>query len=99
MSEIDFELLVETAESAAKVGLAVTIWQLLMFFSLKKALTSMFSLINSLQFVVTMLLWQITLQATVRVVLHQLKKVVLGEFVDDLDIGAYVNEALGLAIS
>ena len=83
----EFEELVETAKSAATVSFAVTIWQLLMFFSLRKALVSMFTLINVTQLIVTMLSWQVNLDATLRIVLYKLRSVVLGEFFDDLEIG------------
>ena len=57
MSKEDYELLLETAETAANVGVAVSIWQVLLFFSLGKAMKSMWVLVNVLQFVVYISLW------------------------------------------
>ena len=47
----------------------------------------MFTLINVTQLIVTMLSWQVNLDATLRIVLYKLRSVVLGEFFDDLEIG------------
>ena len=97
MSTSDFEALVEAAEVAAKVGVALSFWQIVLFFSLGKALKSMWSLINACQFIIYISLWQIKLSDKVRLMLNQLRRIVFGEFLDDLDIASKITEFFGLS--
>ena len=48
MTADELTLLIETAETAAKVGVAISFWQVVLFFSLGKALKSMWSLLNAI---------------------------------------------------
>ena len=59
MSESEFQQLIEAAQTAAKVGVTVSFWQIVLFFSLGKALKSMWSLLNAAQFLIYMSLWQV----------------------------------------
>ena len=56
----------------------------------------MWILINSAQFLVFVGLWQISQPAIVRIFFKELKRVVMGEFIDDLDIAKHILEPLGL---
>ena len=59
----------------------------------------MYSLINALQFVVTMVIWKISFGNTLRIILFQLRKVVLGEFFDDMDIGNTLADFFDIPVS
>ena len=43
-----------------------------------------------------MITWQVTLGATVRIVLWQLRRIVLGEFIDDLELGSKIANKIGI---
>ena len=43
-----------------------------------------------------MITWQVTLDATVRIVLWQLRRIVLGEFIDDLELGSKIAKKIGI---
>ena len=53
----------------------------------KKVLFSMWILILTLQFFVYMATWQVRYPGTLHFLLYELKRIALGEFMDDLDIG------------
>ena len=72
---------------AAGVGGALALWQIGLLFTLGKALKSMWILINALQFLVYISLWASTTPLFVRVTLNELKRVILGEFLDDISFG------------
>ena len=56
----------------------------------------MWILINSAQFLVFVGLWQISQPAIVRIFFKELKRVMMGEFIDDLDIAKHILEPLGI---
>ena len=56
-SEQEYEDLLQMAAKAAAVGVAVSIWEILMCFVLQKALNSLWILINALQFIVFLGMW------------------------------------------
>ena len=56
----------------------------------------MWILILTLQFFVYMATWQVRYPGTLHFILYELKRIALGEFMDDLDIGNEINEVLGL---
>mmetsp|Transcript_28884 Transcript_28884/g.38508 ORF Transcript_28884/g.38508 Transcript_28884/m.38508 type:complete len:256 (+) Transcript_28884:67-834(+) len=62
----------------------------------KKVLFSMWVLILTLQFFVYMATWQIRYPGKLHFILYELKRIALGEFMDDLDVGDKVNEIFGL---
>ena len=53
----EWEELVEIAETAASVGVAISIWEIIICFSLQKALTSMWVMVNTMQFFALMSIW------------------------------------------
>ena len=57
----------------------------------------MWILILTLQFFVYIALWQIRYPSTLYFVLFELKRIALGEFMDDLDLGALIMNTVGLA--
>ena len=65
----------------------------------KKVLFSMWMLILTLQFFVYMYTWQVRYPNTLQFILYELKRVALGEFMDDLDVGGTVMEAMGMQAS
>ena len=56
----------------------------------------MWILILTLQFFVYIATWNIRYPSTLRFLFYELRKISLGEFLDDLDIGKYVIEPLGI---
>ena len=59
----------------------------------------MWILILTLQFFVYMYTWQVRYPDTLQFILYELKRVALGEFMDDLDFGATVMESMGMPAS
>ena len=84
MTSDELMLLIEAAETAAKVGVAISFWQVILFFSLGKALKSMWSLLNAMQFIIYISLWNIKVEGDLRIVLKELKRIAFGEFIDDI---------------
>ena len=66
--------------------MAVSFWQIVLFFSLGKALKSMWSLLYAVQFIIYMSLWQIKVTELLRLTFKELKRIAFGEFIDDLGI-------------
>lgn len=56
----------------------------------------MWILILTLQFFVYMAQWQVRYPNTLQFLLYELKKVALGEFMDDLDVGGEVMKSFGI---
>ena len=59
----------------------------------------MWILILTLQFFVYMAQWQVRYPNTLQFLLYELKKVALGEFMDDLDIGGEVMNSIGIQVN
>ena len=74
------------AETAADVGVGISIWQVCVLMLLGKALKSLWIMINCLQFLVFISMWQVTYPTRVRISLSELKRIALGEFLDDFDM-------------
>ena len=84
------------AQTAANVGIATSIWEIVMLFFFKKILFSLWVLILMLQFFVFMADWQVRYPPKIRFLLFELKRIVLGEFMDDIDLGAMISSQLGI---
>ena len=82
------------AETAAAVGMFATVFELAMCFVLGKALESMWSLIYAMQFLVYIGMWQIAYPKRLNFFFAELKRIALGEFVDDLGIEPRVLDLL-----
>ena len=95
-TQSEFEEILEAAETAAQISVAVTIWEIIIIMAFKKVLFSMWILILTLQFFVYMATWQVRYPGTLHFILYELKRIALGEFMDDLDIGNEINDVLGL---
>ena len=80
----------------AGVGGAIAIWQIIMLFSLGKALKSMWILIDALQFLVYISMWTIAYPTLVRITLSELRSAALGEFFDGIDFGMYISDFFGI---
>ena len=94
MTKQDYEALMAMAGNAAVIGVGLSIWQIIMCFFLRKAISSMWILINTVQFIVYMSLWQINYEPVLRVFFRELKRIVLAEFFDDLAICQKVKVAI-----
>ena len=97
MTKEDYETLLAMASNAAVIGVGLSIWQIIMCFVLGKAISSMWILINTVQFIVYMSLWQINYERVLRIFFRELKRIVLAEFFDDLAIGKKLKEAIGIS--
>ena len=75
------------AQKAATIGVAIGMWEIALILLFKKVLFSMWILILTLQFFVYMATWQVRYPGTLHFLLYELKRIALGEFMDDLDIG------------
>ena len=73
-----------------------SVWEIILIFALKKFLFSIWVLILLLQFLVQMTTWQINYPPTTRILLFEVKRIVLGEFMDDLDLASRIYEAFGV---
>lgn len=80
------------------MGVAASIWEIVILFSLNKALFSMWILIHVLQFYVYMSMWMSQYPAETRFLLMELRKIALGEFMDDLEISNDFNDAMGFEV-
>ena len=56
----------------------------------------MWILINALQFIVFIGMWLINMPSSLRQIFDQLKRIVTGEFLEDLQIGKNIAEGIGL---
>ena len=74
------------AATAATVGIFATVIELIMCFVLGKALEAMWALIYVMQFLVYIGMWQINYPKRLQFFFMELKRIALGEFVDDLGI-------------
>lgn len=68
-----------------------------MLFVLGKALHQMWILINVLQFFVFMSMWQINYPMLTYIILNELRRIALGELVDDLKAATKLEEKIGLS--
>lgn len=63
-TKAEYAELVEQAESAARIGVAVCIWEIALILLFKKVLFSMWVLILTLQFYVYIATWQVRYPST-----------------------------------
>lgn len=91
ITEEKLQELVVMAETAAKVGGTFSVLEFLGLVSMGKTVTSMWLLINTLQFVVFLGLWQISTSDRLRVTLFETKRISLGEYMDDVDVGGAIG--------
>ena len=82
--------------TAASVGIAMSIWEIVLIFAFKKVLFSMFVLILSLQFLVYISFWNVMYPINTHFVLHELKRIAIGELFEGLEIGTTISETLGI---
>ena len=71
-----------------------TVFEIVMCFVLGKALEAMWALIYAMQFLVYVGMWQINYPKRLQFFFKELKRIALGEFVDDLGIEPRVIELL-----
>ena len=70
----------------------MAIWEIVLIFLAKKFLISMWILILTLQFFVYIAMWQVRYPSMIHFLLYELKRVTLGEFIDDLPVGDILME-------
>ena len=88
--------MIEQVETAAKIGIAATITEIVVLFAAKKLIFSMWVLILTLQFFVFIAVWQIRYPDRIRFLLHEFRRIALGEFLDDIDFGKEIAQFIGL---
>ena len=74
------------AQTAATVGLFATVFEIALCFVLGKALEAMWTLIYAMQFLVYIGMWNINYPRKLQFFFDELKRIALGEFVDDLGL-------------
>ena len=74
------------------VGVGLSIGEVIACFAFSRVLSLMWILINALQLIVFLGIWQILYPSFLKVVLSELKRVSWGEFFDDIKIGEHVQK-------
>ena len=88
--------MLETAEVIDKAGVALTFWQIILMLFLGEHLARMWVLILNLQFISYIAQWQIDVPYLTKLILHEIKRLVLNEVLDDSELGQKVIETLGI---
>lgn len=83
-------------EAAANVGIGLSIWQIIICLVLNKVINSMWILINAAQFLVYIGMWQINYSTRIGVLVKEIKRIFLGEYLEDLEIGHKMSSVLGI---
>ena len=84
------------AQTAATVGLFATVFEIALCFILGKALEAMWTLIYAMQFLVYIGMWNINYPKKLQFFFYELKRVALGEFVDDLGLEPRILDLLNV---
>ena len=82
------------ASTAAKIGVTLSFGEIFACFAFGRLLSFMWILINALQLIVFMGIWQILYPDFLKVVLAELRRVSWGEYFDDLEIARRTSELL-----
>ena len=82
------------AEAAAAVGVTASAGELILCLFFDEFIAGMWILINALQLVVFLGIWQILFPHFLKVVLFELKRVSWGEYIEDFEIVQYFNEQI-----
>ena len=82
------------AETGAAVGVTLSLGEIIACFASGKMLTFMWVLINAVQILVFLGIWQILYPDFIKIVLSELRRVSWGEYLDDLEIGKRMNESV-----
>ena len=84
------------ADNAAIAGATYSIIEIIACLTLGKALNRMWILVCATQFIVYMGVWLIQYPEALRFLLYELKRATLGEIIDDLKVGEYIEEKYSL---
>ena len=82
------------AKAGVAIGATLSVGEIALCFFFGKFLSFMWILINALQLVVLLGIWQILYPDFLKVVFKELKRVSWAEYFDDLEIGRRMNEFL-----
>ena len=96
LSKSMYDYIVELQTAANAVGTSLSIWEVLACIFLNKSLHAIWILVDTLQFFAFMSAWQIAYEPVTRAILRELRRVVLAEYMDDLEIGKKFLEWLGI---
>ena len=83
-------------KAAAVVGVGLSIWIIILCFAINKSISKMWILFNSTQFLVYIGMWQINYSSSIKTLFKETKRVYLGEYLDDLEIGQRISTAFGI---
>ena len=78
------------------MAVIISILQLVLIFSLNKTLTSMWVLLNNLQFFIFIGQWQIRYPSYCQTIFDEMTKIALGQYFDDFEFGNKVQDELGI---
>ena len=91
-----YDRLIQQSSNAKQIGIVASLWELALIIGLKQAIFAVWILILVLQFLVYIAIWQIRFPPSTNLLLFELRRIVLGEFMEDLSLGDSLSESLGL---
>ena len=91
-----YEYLLELSRAVAVFGASTSILEIVICTVMNKSLHTVWILVDTLQFFAFLSTWQIPYEPITKNILRELRRVVLGEYMDDLDIGKRFQEWLGI---
>ena len=65
-------------------------------FAINKTINKLWILFNTAQFLVYIGMWQINYSRPIKVLFHEIKRIFLGEYIEDLEIGQNFSNTLGI---
>ena len=83
-------------EKSTQSGATITIIELITCFSLKKALYVNWLLITNLQLFVYINDWNLLYPRFLQALMKEFRRITLGEFVDDLEVGRKLSDVFGI---
>ena len=84
------------AATASSVGKGFSFLEIIALFGLGKTINSMWILLNALQFLVYIYMWNVRVSPICKVILVELKRITMGEYLDDLQIGNSILKMFGI---
>ena len=95
MTESEFDEYLSMVETAAVMGVGLSVGEIIACFAFGRVLSLMWILINAIQILVILgAIWQIKFPVLLTVTFAELKRISWGEYFDDFEIGEWASEAL-----
>ena len=91
-----YEYVLELQKAALAAGASISIGEVIACTVMNKSLHSIWILVDSLQFFAFMSTWQIAYEPVTKTIITELRRVVLGEYTEDLELGKNFQKWLGI---